>query len=62
MSVDRDDPGLPEHQEGGPEPEERERAANSGDAPGLRERQLAENARYQKAVDAAYRQAARDAP
>jgi hypothetical protein len=61
VSVDRDDdPELPEHQKEGPEPEERERTANSGDPPG-RERQLAENARYQKAVDAAYQQAARDA-
>ena len=68
MPVDRDDdPELPEHQERVPElPErewrrDRERAADSGDAPGLRERQLAEHARYHKAVEAAYQQAARDA-
>ena len=36
------------------------RSGGSADAPGLRERQLAENARYQQAVDAAYQQAARD--
>jgi hypothetical protein len=61
VSVDRDDdPELPEHQERVPAPQERERAPDVADVAGLRERQLAENARYQKAVDAAYQQAARD--
>ena len=44
-----------------PQEREREQAKDFGDAPGLRERQLAENARYQKVVDAVYQQAARDA-
>lgn len=60
MSVDRDDdPELPERHEQAPVAQER--APDGTDAPGLRERQLAENACYQKAVDAAYQQAARDA-
>jgi hypothetical protein len=60
VSVDRDDdPELPERR--APAPAAQERAPDASVAPGLRERQLAHNARYQKAVDAAYQQAARDA-
>jgi len=60
VSVDRDDdPELPERRE--PATMAQERAPDAADAPGLRERQLVENTRYQKAVDAAYQQAARDA-
>ena len=59
MSVDRDDdPGLSEHHEQAPTA--KERASDAADAPGLRERQLAEHDRYQKAVEASYQEAARD--
>ena len=69
MSVDRDDDPeppehhaddreLPEHHE---RPAAQERAADPTDDPGLRERQLAEHARYQKVVEASYQEAARDA-
>jgi hypothetical protein len=68
VSVDRDDdPELPEHREEllrkhqERSPAAQDRASDAADVPGLRERQLAENARYQQTVDAAYQQAARDA-
>jgi len=60
VSVDRDDyPEPPEHHERAPAVQER--ATDTGDAPRLRERQLAEHARYQKVVEASYQEAARDA-
>ena len=60
MSVDRDDdPELPEHH--APMPTAQERPTGSADAPGLREQQLAEHARYQKVVEASDQGAARDA-
>lgn len=60
MSVDRnDDPESPEHH--ARLPAARERPTDAADASGLRERQLAEHARYQKTVEATYREAARDA-
>jgi hypothetical protein len=60
VSVDRgDDAELPEHHERTPAAQER--PAHSADAPGERERQLAEHVRYQKVVEASDQDAARDA-
>ena len=59
MPVDRDDDHeSPEHH--AEVPAARERAPDAADAPGPRERQLAEHARYRKTVEAACQQAARD--
>ncbi len=60
MSVDRDDqPDLPELHPS--VPVAKERAPDVSGAPGQRERQLTEHARYQRTVEATYQEAARDA-
>jgi hypothetical protein len=60
VSVDLDDdPELSERH--ATVPAAQERATEVADAPTLRERQLAEHARYQKAVEITYQEAVRDA-